>query len=212
MIKLFKNRIKELRKERKITQLQLAKAVFVDQTTISQWETGKTFPTAETQRKLADLFGVSIDYLLGRSDSKYGEGLEIANIVPLSEVVKKKIPILGEIACGEPIFAQEQYGEYIETDINADFALTCKGDSMIGARINDGDLVLIRKQEMVENGAIAAVIIENEATLKRVYYYPQTKKLILQAENPKYEPLVYVDNELENVRILGRAVAFQSLL
>ena len=206
------NRIKELRKNKGFTQIQLAEALFVDQTAISKWDKGIAFPAAEMQRKLADIFEVSIDYLLGRSDSEHGDGFDIENIVPLSEVIRKRVPVLGEIACGEPIFAQEQYGEYIETDINADFALTCKGDSMTGARINDGDLVLIRKQEMVENGAIAAVIIENEATLKRVYYYPQTKKLVLQAENPKYEPLVYIDSELENIRILGRAVAFQSLL
>jgi len=189
----------------------MSKIFFIDQTTVSQWETGKTFPSAEMQQKLADYFDVSIDYLLGRSDTKEKNNT-IPNVVPFSEIVKKRVPVLGNIACGEPIFAQEQYGDFVDCGVDADFALTCKGDSMIDARINDGDLVFIKKQDTVENGAIAAVIIDNDATLKRVFYYPETQKLILQAANPKYEPFVYIGAELENVRILGRAVAFQSLL
>lgn len=209
------SRIKELRKEAKITQKELAKLLFVEQSAVSQWENEHTFPTAEMQRKIAELFNVSTDYLLGRSDIKEKENdvlNSFSNIIPFSEVIKKRVPVLGDIACGEPIFAQEQYGDFIDCGVDADFALTCRGDSMIDARINDGDLVFIKKQDMVENGAIAAVIIDNEATLKRVFYYPETKKLVLQAANPKYEPYVYVDDELENIRILGRAVAFQSML
>ena len=81
---------------------------------------------------------------------------------------------------------------------------------MIGARILNGDIVFIKEMPMVNNGEIAAVIIDNEATLKRVYYYPENGKLVLQAENPKYEPLVYIGEELNQIRILGKAVAFQS--
>ena len=81
---------------------------------------------------------------------------------------------------------------------------------MINARIQDGDIVFIRKQSTVDNGEIAAVIIDDEATLKRIYYYPDKKKLILQAENPSYEPFVYIGEELNQVRVLGKAIAFQS--
>ena len=81
---------------------------------------------------------------------------------------------------------------------------------MIGARIFDGDIVFIRSQESVDNGDIAAVIIREEATLKRVYYYPEEGKLILTPENPRYEPLVYLGDDLNSIRILGKAVAFQS--
>ena len=77
---------------------------------------------------------------------------------------------------------------------------------MIGSRIYNSDLVLCRKQPTVNNGEIAVVIIGDEATLKRVYFYPEKKKLILQAENPKYEPLIYEADELQNIRILGKAV------
>ena len=83
---------------------------------------------------------------------------------------------------------------------------------MIGARIMDGDIVFIREQTIVENGEIAAVIIDDEATLKRVYYYKDSGKLILQAENPKYSPLIYEGEELNSIRILGKAIAFESNL
>ena len=83
---------------------------------------------------------------------------------------------------------------------------------MTGARIYDGDLVFIRRQSTVDNGEVAAVIISDEATLKRVYYYPEEEKLILSPENPKYAPLVYIKDELSEVKILGKAVAFQSVV
>lgn len=120
--------------------------------------------------------------------------------------------MLGEIACGKPIYTNEDRESYVEvgTDLNVDFCLAARGDSMIGARIRSGDIVFCRAQDMVNNGEIAAVIIGDEATLKRVYYYPEQKKLVLQAENPKYEPFVYVNDELDQIRILGKAVAFQS--
>lgn len=191
------------------SQEELAKIINVHQTAVSQWEQGRTTPDIETIKKLASLFNVSVDYLLGRSNAPANpiDPFSFANIQPIK---KHRIPLLGEIACGEPLFADEDFEGFIESDIEADFALRCSGDSMTGARIMDGDIVLIKKQDMVENGEIAAVIIENEATLKRVYYYPKDGKLILNPENPAYAPLVYVDEELNQIRILGRAVAFYS--
>ena len=126
----------------------------------------------------------------------------------------RRIPLLGRIACGQPIYAEEEHGTYLAVDegLDADFCLYACGDSMTGARIYDGDLVLVKKQESVDNGEIAAVVVEGEATLKRVYYYPDRQKLILTPENPKYEPLVYIGAELDRIQILGKAVAFQSRL
>ena len=123
-----------------------------------------------------------------------------------------KLPIIGEIACGSPIFATENIDGYASPcyGVSADFCLLAKGDSMIGARIYDGDLVFIKKQPRVENGEIAAVLIDDRATLKRVYLYPQESKLVLAPENPKYKPLVFVGEELLEIQILGKAVAFQS--
>ena len=125
----------------------------------------------------------------------------------------KRFPLLGEIACGEPIFAQEDRETFLiaDAEIAADFCLLARGDSMIGARIYDGDAVFIRSQPMVENGEIAAVIIDDEATLKRVYYDREHARLQLVPENPAYSPLVYVGEELDNIRILGKAVGFMSI-
>lgn len=130
------------------------------------------------------------------------------NIIPLPKM--KKIPLLGTIACGEPILAAENIEALINADenLNADFALRCKGDSMINARIFDGDIVYIREQPDVEDGEIAAVLIGEEATLKRVYKYPS--KVVFRPENPLYDDMIYSKEEMNEVRILGKAVAFLS--
>ena len=135
--------------------------------------------------------------------------MKFDNIIPIST---KRFPLLGDIACGKPIMANEEKELYVEagTNIHADFCLKAKGDSMIGARIYDGDIVFIRKQEMVDDGEIAAVLIGDEATLKRVQYNPEENELLLFAENPKYKTMRYTGEELNHIRILGKAVAFQS--
>jgi len=122
----------------------------------------------------------------------------------------KKVPLLGEIAAGEPILATEDFKTYVEIDdaLHVDFCLKVKGDSMIDARINDGDIVFIRKQPEVENGEIAAVLIDNEATLKR--FYKNNGGVILKPENSKYQPKYYTEKDFKDIRILGKAVFFQS--
>lgn len=132
----------------------------------------------------------------------------IDNIIPIPKMAK--IPLLGNIACGDPILATENLDGFVNApeEISADFALTCKGDSMIGARILDGDIVLIRQQPDVEDGEIAAVLIDNEATLKRVH--KKAGCLILNPANPAYEPIIIAGEELADVRILGKAVYFIS--
>lgn len=145
-----------------------------------------------------------------RNTSQNGTDIfKLDNILPIST---QKIPFLGSVACGEPIYAEEDKESYIVlgTNVNADFCLRAQGDSMIGARIHDGDLVFVRKQEMVDNGEIAVVLIGDDVTLKRVYYYPESQKLMLQAENPSYAPFMFVGTELDQIRILGKAIAFQS--
>lgn len=136
--------------------------------------------------------------------------VRIDNIIPLPDT--RAIPLLGDIACGSPILAEENIEMFIRLDtaIPADFALRCHGDSMINARIFDGDIVYIRQQADVDDGDIAAVLINNEATLKKVYKFPQ--KLVLRPCNPMYEDLIFTDKELENISILGKAVAFTSIL
>ena len=213
------NRIKELRIKSGLIMRDTAKALDLPYTTYINYEKGYREPHSEALIQIANYFGVTVDFLIGNSslagdNSGNFDAVDILTLSPISQLKRKKVPLLGDIACGEPIYAEESLGDFIwaNEDIDADFCLTCHGDSMTGARINDGDLVFIKKQDMVDNGQIAAVIIENEATLKRVYYYPEQGKLVLGAENPKYQPFVYVGEELNQIRILGRAVAFQSYI
>ncbi len=122
------------------------------------------------------------------------------------------MPILGRIAAGLPILAQENIEGYMPSDNNteADFCLRIKGDSMINARIYDGDIVYIKEQPIVENGEIAAVLINDSATLKRVYKINDT--IQLRAENPKYKPMNFTIDNCDEFRILGKAIALYSKL
>lgn len=198
--------IKKLRESKGLSQVELGKIAGVSDKAVSTWENNIKTPRMSVIQKLSDYFGVSkSDIIEDVNDiiSKYD------NVSPIS---KQKIPLLGEIACGKPIYADEHIECYIEagTNVQADFCLKAKGDSMIGARILDGDIVFIRKQDMVEDGEIAAVIIENEATLKRVYYDKENNLLKLVAENPNVATMVYSGEELNQIHILGKAIAFQS--
>ncbi len=209
----FGNRVKQKRLELGLTQEGLAKAAgYTSRSSINKIELGLVDLPQSKIAAIAKALHTSPSYLVGWAESYDNQNnitLSFDNIHPIAT---KKIPMLGEIACGKPIYAAEDRESYIKigTDINADFCLTARGDSMIGARIFDGDIVFCRAQEIVDNGEIAVVIIGDEATLKRVYFYPEKKKLVLQAENPKYEPFVYIGDELQEIRILGKAIAFQS--
>ena len=134
---------------------------------------------------------------------------DYSNIFPLQ---RTRVPLPGPIACGEPIFCNEDRESYVEagTDVRADFCLKARGDSMTGARIMDGDIVFIQKDAELVSGQIYAVAIDDEATLKRVYYDEATQELRLLAENPKYPTMVYTGEKLDHVHILGKAIAFQS--
>ena len=206
----FKDIIKKRRLELGMTLEEVAKQVGVGRATVQRWESGVIVNVRRDKIvKIAAALKTTPGYLMGWKDDPDSEPLEnlYDNITPYTPT---KVPLLGTIACGEPIYADEENGQFIEANIKADFCLRAKGDSMINARINDGDIVFIKKQNVVENGEIAAIIIEDEATLKRVYYYPGENKMSLVAENTKYAPLIYVGTELSTIKILGKAVAFQS--
>lgn len=208
-------KIKEKRLAKGYTLEELAKKVGTSKQTIFRYETEaiSNIPSDRIEL-LAVALGTTPSYLMGWEDEDgYSDGYQklwkIKNILP---VHRKKLPLCGEISCGQPIYAEQNCETYVSTecDFDADFCLTAHGDSMIGARIFDGDIVFIKKQSSVENGEIAVVIIEDEATLKRVYYYPEDSKLILCPENPRYAPMSFSGSELERINILGKAVAFQS--
>lgn len=205
-------KIKLIREKKGASQIELAEAIGTTKQTIYKYENNiiSNIPSDKIEL-IAKYLGVTPAYLMGWEDEKEENTTEslfekFDNIKP---VKLKKFRLLGEIACGKPIYAEEDYESYVsaDADINADFCLKAKGDSMIDAGITEGDIVFIHEQPIVDNGEIAAVIIEDEATLKRVYYDKQHNRLQLIAANPIYMPLVYSDEELEHIRILGKAVA-----
>lgn len=196
-------RLRDMRKEHNMTQVQLAHAAGIAVNSIRLYEGGKYEPSLKALQKIAAALGVSVSSLVIGDDS-YSKSSNIpAGFEPLPKM--KKVPLIGDIACGTPILAEEN----IKRDIaipakwNADFVLECHGDSM-APQIKDGDLVAIRKQPIVENGEIAAVRIGEEATLKR--FYQQNSTVLLQAENPQFAPLVYTSTALNDIVIEGKAV------
>ncbi len=205
---MISERIKRLRKERKMTLEALADAVGTSKQTIHRYESGtiSNIPHDKIEA-LARALGTSPADLMGWE--KKEELPPYNNIMPIT---KRRLPMLGGISCGQPVLASEEHECFVSL-IDAplaDFCLRAEGDSMEGAGIYDGDIVMIRAQSSVDNGAVAAVIINDEATLKRVYYYPDDKKLVLSPENNKYAPLVFIGDQLKEIKILGQAIAYQS--
>jgi repressor LexA len=202
----FGDKLKEARKAKGYTQRELSDLVDATNTAVSNWENNINKPDMDTIEKLCGALSVSPKYFFTvEMDSIFNT----PGILPVPRTTKK--PLIGNIACGDPILAVENLDGYVDTpeDIHCDFALKCKGDSMIGARIHDGDVVYIRQQDDVENSEIAAVIIDEEdVTLKRVYKLDHG--MILQAENPAYAPIQI--NGSHSARIIGKAVGFTSII
>jgi len=207
-------RIKQRREELGIGQTQLASLIGSSKQNLYKYENSIiTNIPAEKVEAIAAALHTTPAYLMGWVDSPLlTEQTVPDNILPMPKM--KRIPLIGTIACGSPILAVENGGEsvYLPEHIDADFSLRCKGDSMINARIFDGDIVYIKKQPMVENGEIAAVIIEDEATLKKVYYTPGSDRITLRACNPMYSDMEYSGETLNHIQILGKAVAFTSIV
>lgn len=208
----FGSILKNLRLSRNITQGELAVKLGISRSAVGMYETGGREPDFEMMEAIADIFNVDMDYLMGRSQVERKHPITPPNseIPPGFEPMPKmkKVPLIGAIACGDPITAMEnREGEIdVPEDISCDFALRCKGNSMIGAGIHDGDAVYIRIQPEVENGQIAAVRIGDEATLKRVYLH--TDYIELRPENPDYESIIRRREEMNDVHIEGKAVGY----
>ena len=227
-MKEIKDRLQEALHIRNITRTELSTLSGVPKPMITDYIKGRYKPKQDNIYAMSKALRVNPAWFMGYEDVDIDDlsYLEQGKSAPLTEsaldpnaelyakypnikpIKKVRIPMLGNIACGEPTFVDEEHETYIETDghIQADFCLTCAGDSM-EPKMQSGDIVFIRKQNAVDDGQIAAVLIEDEATLKRVYYDRKNNRLTLQAENPKYSPLVYIGEELNSIRILGRAIS-----
>lgn len=212
MSKTIGEKIRKIREEKHYSQAKMAEKLDISQQAYSKYENGLTSMSFETALQLAEILDISLDELgLDYRDNTTTKECMTEKYPQLQSLPPmRKIPLLGAVACGKPIYREEDEWISLPNDIDADFCLRCVGDSMINARINDGDIVFIQACDIVENGQIAAVSIDNEVTLKRVYYYPEKNKLVLNPENPTYEPFVYTNEELNDIRILGKAVVFLS--
>lgn len=200
-------KINQLRIKKGLTLEQIGDAVGVNKATVMKWESGMIKNMRRDKiAKLAEVLGTSPAYLMGWESA---EG--VSGIMPIR---KKAFPLLGKIACGEPTFAEEQHEAWIEAtdDIDADFCVRASGDSMNGAHIEDGDVVFIKQAPVVDSGKIAAVCIGDEITLKFCDYRPADGMLILTPANPAFRTQVYSGEQLNQIRILGRAVCLQKKL
>lgn len=187
-------------KQSDIIERVTAMGEYISKSALSQYVNGQSTPDQRKLTILSKALDVSEVWLMGYGDTELKNIKNILFFKPST----KKIPVIGTIAAGEPILAVENIEEYIDLDkkISADFALRVRGDSMVGANIFDGDIVFIRKQSDVDDGEIAAVIIDDSATLKRVFKFEN--KVVLRAENPKYKPIL-LDGD-KSVYIVGKAV------
>ena len=202
------DRIKSRRTELGLTVEELAhKMGYKDKSSISKIENGKADIPQSKIAAFADALQTTPPYLMGWEEQPEPKKPTIPpGFEPMPKM--KKIPLIGSIACGEPITAEQNIEKMVDVpeNIRCDFSLTCHGDSMVDAGIHDKDVVYIRIQPEVENGEIAAVRIDGEATLKRVYYNPGT--LTLMPANPAYAPMIYTGPQLEEVHIEGKAVGW----
>ena len=206
-------RLLQLIEDNDISYGELSKKTNIPKSALQRYATGETEKIPITRIEvIAKALNTTAQFIMGwdENESYNNDIFSIPGINPIPKTYKR--PRLGTITCGEPILAEENIEAYddIPDSIKCDFTLICKGDSMVNARINDGDIVYIKQQSQVDNGEIAAVLIDNEATLKRVYIYED--KVVLQPENTKYPPFVYTKEDMNNIRILGKAVGFTSLL
>lgn len=201
-------RLREAMDLRGMRSVDLVNASGVTKGSISLYLSGRNIATNDRLYAIAKALRVNPGWLMGYDVERDDVSIFYPSLEP--KPTTRPVPLLGTIACGEPILAEENIQEYVQVpnNIRCDFTLRCKGDSMTGARIYDGDLVYIHAQPEVENGQIAAVLIDGEATLKRVYVFAD--HLILRPENPAYKDLVF-DNR-NDVRILGLAVAFTGMI
>lgn len=207
-------RIQYRRKQLGMSVDELAKAAGKSRATMYRYESGdiESLPLVVLEPIIKAL-NTTAAYLMGWTDDPHDTGIP-DNSIPsydgLEPISTRTLPIYDGIAAGEPRFMDEEVEYYasVSDTIRADFAIRVHGDSMTGARINDGDLVFIKKQKEVENGTIAAVGIDDEATLKRFYKYGDI--IVLRSENPAYKEMTFTEADGKSIYILGKAVAFQS--
>lgn len=201
----FGDMLRRLRKDKGLTQYELGKILGLSKQAISSYERKGVRPSPETLARLADFFNISLDELFNRKVEIARPEQTLSDAMSFDPSKEVPIPIYGEIRAGDPMFVNEEILGYAtipreEARNKEFFFLRVKGDSMINARICEGDLVLVERQNWIDNGDIGVFLINGEeATIKR--YYEDKGFIILKPENPAYSPQIY---RPEEVIILGR--------
>ena len=194
-------RIKRSRIAKGLTQDEVARFMNVTRGAVANWEHNRSLPPAKNFPRLAQCLGVSASYL--QMESEY----PLANEIPMPEDIQK-IPIIATVKCGVNGLAFEEDGGYINVEKKHGEelrAFRCKGDSMIGAGIHDGDVAIVRIQDQVESGELAVVVINSdEGTLKRVHI--QNDAIILESANPSYPARVFTGVDRAIVHIVGKVI------
>lgn len=213
---LFSDMLTSLRKQEGLSQKELADKTGLTRSAIGMYETGKREPDFETLEIFADFFNVNMDTLLGKADNKIPDCKILPpETIPIDLANYHRIPILGRISAGLPLYAEEHIEGYTITELNGGaeyFALRVHGDSMNAAGINDGYLIIVRRQEEVEQGEIAVVIVgTDDATVKRFYSSDTTVTLMPQSTNPEHKPQMY-DLSKTVIRVLGKVVKVEFLV
>lgn len=202
---IFSQNLRSLMDKNNKDRNQICDDLGLKYTTFTDWVNGKKYPRIDKIELLANYFKVRKSDLIedqSQKENKFG-----ADIIDLSNM--KRIPILGRIRAGMPIYAAENIEGYTLTDLNGGaeyFGLRVTGDSMNAARIHEGDIVIVRRQDIVENGQIAVVLIDGQdATLKRFNRDGNIVTLMPQSTNPKNKALTY-NLKNSSVKILGLVV------
>ncbi|MBQ6483083.1 MAG: helix-turn-helix domain-containing protein [Anaerolineaceae bacterium] len=197
------DRIKAKRIEHGLTLEELAQKIGVNKTAIHKYENGVvTNIPLNRLEAIADALDCSPVYLMMGSDSDLNG---IQNIMPIRSLQHHRIPLIGAVALGEPILAEQEYDVFVDAPIKADYALRTEGDSMNPTYL-DGDIVFIRAVDEVNDGTVAVVLIDDSATLKHVYH--QEDGLWLTGDNPAFPPMSVKASEHDVIRILGIPVGY----
>ncbi len=203
------NYLAERRKQLGYTQKEIASMVNVSEATVSRWESGEI---ANMRRDRINVYAKALKVdpsfiMTGECGDEYDSLMQRVGAMPLS--ITGTIPVLGRVAAGMPLYAQENIESYISVDYpnpNEYTALRVNGDSMNAARIDDGDIIIIRKQDIVENGEIAVVIVNgDDATVKRYHRDGNIVTLTPQSYNPEHTVQIYSLKDVP-IRIFGKVV------
>lgn len=199
----FAENLKRIRFERHMTQEEFATMLGTTKQNVSRYESGAVSPKISTAAVIAKKLGITLSELNGEDD---GPSFNLpSNVRPISSLHRQRVPMIGEVAAGEPIYAPEDADVYVDSPVKCDAAITIRGDSMIPA-YQDGDVVYIRCRPDVDDGQVAVVFLDDEAAIKHVYHEPNG--LLLLSDNPKYAPIRATVEDYPSLRIFGVPVGY----